>query len=207
LSFWKFPLLDILTTNFTFPVLDWLSRALKAWTFPILDWLQTKIENYKFPILDFLQTGVWDFPIINIFQKPLSDFPILYALLGKPAVEKGGNGGGIGGGGGGGNFHVHQWVTHQTSKATWSECSICHAVVAPGTGTWAGYQGGTSYVPQTGTYMLHKGEAVIPASQNSSGGRAVNVTVNVNASIGSTYDVKRLCQEIGFELENALRVA
>ena len=32
-----------------------------------------------------------------------------------------------------------------------------------------GYATGTNYVPETGIYLLHRGEAVIPAAQNASG--------------------------------------
>ncbi len=35
-----------------------------------------------------------------------------------------------------------------------------------------GYQSGTDYVPETGLYLLHRGEAVVPAEENRSGGRA-----------------------------------
>lgn len=40
-----------------------------------------------------------------------------------------------------------------------------------------GFAGGTDYVPRTGTYRLHQGEAVLPAAENM-GGRSVHQTLN-----------------------------
>ena len=36
---------------------------------------------------------------------------------------------------------------------------------------------GTDYVPRTGTYLLHEGEAVIPANENR-GAATINVVIN-----------------------------
>lgn len=48
-------------------------------------------------------------------------------------------------------------------------------------GGWKYYQNGTSYVPETGLAYLHKGEAVIPADQNT-GGLTVPITLNYSGS-------------------------
>jgi len=51
-------------------------------------------------------------------------------------------------------------------------------------GGFLGFQGGTPYVPKTGAYMLHRGEAVVPAHRNvsyvrnyNSGGNTTNYNV------------------------------
>ena len=50
---------------------------------------------------------------------------------------------------------------------------------------------GTDYVPSTGPYVLHKGEAVIPANQNRPG---MNITIN--ATVANDYDVRRLADQL-----------
>jgi len=42
----------------------------------------------------------------------------------------------------------------------------------------ASYQFGTTYVPRTGLYLLHRGEAVVPASRGGMGGLVINITGN-----------------------------
>lgn len=51
------------------------------------------------------------------------------------------------------------------------------------------YQHGTNYVPQTGTYLLHRGEQVIPKGQGSG-----SIVVNIN---GGYYLSEMVAQEIG----------
>ena len=46
-------------------------------------------------------------------------------------------------------------------------------------------------VPETGPYMLHKGETVVPNSGGSS-----NPTIVVNATVSSDYDVRRLADQL-----------
>lgn len=66
--------------------------------------------------------------------------------------------------------------------------------------------GGT--IPQTGPYMLHKGETVIPA-----GGGTMNAptSITVNANVSSDYDVRRLADQLSkywaadFERRSAAR--
>lgn len=48
-------------------------------------------------------------------------------------------------------------------------------------------------VPQTGPYMLHQGETVVPTGQQ---GFNASPTININASIASDYDVRRLAEEL-----------
>lgn len=45
------------------------------------------------------------------------------------------------------------------------------------------YATGTSYVPQTGLALLHQGEAVIPAGQNSGGWGSASITINVSGNV------------------------
>jgi hypothetical protein len=60
------------------------------------------------------------------------------------------------------------------------------AEVAAAAGTLGGFEVGTDYVPRTGAYILHQGEAVTPAAQNpaaggSGGGSVPNITFQVSA--------------------------
>ena len=57
-------------------------------------------------------------------------------------------------------------------------------------GVKGGYQFGTAYVPETGPYLLHKGEAVIPANRNFVGGISVNI-------YGGTYLSEEAAEEMG----------
>lgn len=54
-------------------------------------------------------------------------------------------------------------------------------------------QGGI--IPETGPYILHKGETVIPSGMGG-GGIALSPTININASISSDYDVRKLATEL-----------
>jgi hypothetical protein len=57
------------------------------------------------------------------------------------------------------------------------------------------YADGTNYVPQTGLYQLHEGEAVIPANQNTGTGGAVNVKVYIG-----TKEIKNDIRVVADEL-------
>jgi len=46
----------------------------------------------------------------------------------------------------------------------------------------AGFAQGTDYVPKTGLAVIHKGEAVIPASENGKG-KSVNITVELDGRV------------------------
>ena len=56
-------------------------------------------------------------------------------------------------------------------------------------GLLGGYATGTNYVPETGPYLLHKGEAVIPADKNS-GGLTINVPVSVAGNNALASDLR-----------------
>ena len=68
-------------------------------------------------------------------------------------------------------------------------------------GIMGGYQFGTSYVPATGPYMLHKGEAVIPANRNT--GRSSNITVNIN---GGNYLSEEVAEDMGNMIIDKLKL-
>jgi len=69
-------------------------------------------------------------------------------------------------------------------------------------------QHGTSYVPQTGLALLHKGEAVIPANQNTNGGGmggSVHVDpMTINVNIYDNADIPHLVQKIELALQSGL---
>lgn len=58
------------------------------------------------------------------------------------------------------------------------------------------YQSGTNYVPKTGLYKLHQGEAVIPANQNTYN-NSFSPTVNLSVQGGNATD-------IAYEIEKTL---
>jgi TP901 family phage tail tape measure protein len=62
-----------------------------------------------------------------------------------------------------------------------------------------GYESGTDYVPSTGLYQLHKGEAVVPAGKNS-GGSPIIININ-NPVVNNPNDISKLAQA----LENVVR--
>jgi hypothetical protein len=57
------------------------------------------------------------------------------------------------------------------------------AADVPGISGLQGFATGSDYVPRTGPYMLHQGEAVIPAGQN----RGANIVTNIDAR-GATQE-------------------
>ena len=60
---------------------------------------------------------------------------------------------------------------------------------------------GTPYVPETGLYQLHKGEAVIPRNENT-GGDKIQINITVNG--GETSDLaSRIAREVQRGLINA----
>ena len=48
-------------------------------------------------------------------------------------------------------------------------------------------------VPQTGPYLLHRGETVVPTNQTNAN---ISPTINISANISSDYDVRRLAEEL-----------
>lgn len=62
---------------------------------------------------------------------------------------------------------------------------------------------GTRYVPQTGPYLLHQGERVVPASENMSGGGSgdINITVNMPSTDSATRT--QTAVEIGRQVQLA----
>ena len=65
-----------------------------------------------------------------------------------------------------------------------------------GKSTLGGFQFGTDYVPRTGMYMLHKGEAVSPAGAGNS------IVVNIN---GGYYMSERAAEDIGDKIIEKLK--
>jgi len=60
-----------------------------------------------------------------------------------------------------------------------------------GLGALLGFQTGTPYIPKTGLYMLHKGEAVIPAHEVKEAGGGVVININQVIQAWDAEDVYR----------------
>jgi len=68
---------------------------------------------------------------------------------------------------------------------------------------YRGYQTGTPYVPETGLYVLHRGEAVIPAGRNMASKIHVE-PITVNVTINDNADVEHLVQKIELAVQSGL---
>ena len=53
------------------------------------------------------------------------------------------------------------------------------------------FASGIDYVPRDMIAQIHKGERVVPAAENRSGGRPINITVNVSGASGNAAEVRR----------------
>lgn len=66
------------------------------------------------------------------------------------------------------------------------------ALSTSGSGVMGSYADGTNYVPRTGSYQLHQGEAVIPAAQNNNSRSmsigALHINIPANAAPQSKED-------------------
>jgi len=62
-----------------------------------------------------------------------------------------------------------------------------------------GYASGTNYVPKTGPYMLHQGEAVVTAADNARGNSSLSISVPVNIE-----DNKRLAADLRNDIEETV---
>jgi len=53
------------------------------------------------------------------------------------------------------------------------------------------FASGIDYVPRDMIAQIHKGEKIVPAAENRSGGRPINITVNVSGASGNAAEVRR----------------
>lgn len=67
------------------------------------------------------------------------------------------------------------------------------------------YHGGTNFVPRTGPYLLERGEAVIPASQNIGGAGGVTVNINGPVYARDAQEAARVAGDIGWMTSSSLR--
>jgi len=102
---------------------------------------------------------------------------------------------------GGASNELANTVSNATSSIVNSWGSI--AVATPGGGSPSGwgissYQYGTPFVPKTGLAMLHKGEAVIPANQNTYNTFSPSISMTVQGG----GDANVIAQEVENVLYN-----
>jgi hypothetical protein len=73
----------------------------------------------------------------------------------------------------------------------------------------AAYAKGTNYVPETGIALIHKGEAVVPAAYNNSGGsRNMSARVQNNFYMPKNYDLRtqnQIAYSAGASIQSAMR--
>jgi lambda family phage tail tape measure protein len=76
-------------------------------------------------------------------------------------------------------------------------------------GVLGSFATGTDYVPQTGLYRLHQGEAVVPAAQNTSDAQSARpITTNISFSISGQTDARtqqQIAAQTGLAVQRALR--
>lgn len=79
---------------------------------------------------------------------------------------------------------IFSWISDAVSglwdstKNLWSAITGGNKSKEPSGAVMGSYASGTDYVPQTGPYILHRGEAVIPANQNTGGQTTINLIVD-----------------------------
>lgn len=88
------------------------------------------------------------------------------------------------------------WTTINGTNFSLSDAAIAR-------GGLGMYALGTDYVPKTGLYGLHQGEAVIPADQNRGGSQTVNVYVSGNIATSERELAERIADQVGNVLVRA----
>jgi hypothetical protein len=200
LNAWQMPVLTLLATalkNWDFPILNLLTAALNAWKFPLLDVFIRALNAWKFPVINNLINALnaWSFPLLSQFTLALKswNFPVISGLSSALTFF--------------GNTIVNLiafWNNLLTRDRGSSGGLLGYALTGPtGGGYMTGipsYATGTDYVPRTGVYRLHQGEAVIPAGS----GRGITVHIE-NINISGSSDAKRIARELGYEIEMAMK--
>jgi TP901 family phage tail tape measure protein len=168
-----------------------------------LDTQYNKLErahNIEITLFEYIQTN---FPVIAKYYEDLYGISIPDSI--QDSIDAytefmnltGGNP--SGGGGGQGTLHTEgpsSWVDNPLIPPAWND--FLQPIM--------GYARGTPYVPQTGLYQLHRGEAVIPTHDNNPGNKSMPVVININVT-GNTIDPKseqRIAELIGSAVQRGL---
>jgi hypothetical protein len=103
--------------------------------------------------------------VSNVVDSIIARIQQLHTLAAQPIIL----------GGGGGASVIPSLPTNPFSSGDYSNISDAEL---------ASYAVGTDYVPRTGKYLLHQGEAVIPAAQNGKSGATFNgdIVIQIPAS-------------------------
>lgn len=132
------------------------------------DGVKNAFEGMEDALVDFVMTGKFQFSdLANSILADIARITIRQNITGPLASMLGS---GIGSLFGASSVNIDTWGG------------------LPG-GLLGGYATGTNYVPETGPYLLHKGEAVIPADKNS-GGLTINVPVSVAGNNALASDLR-----------------
>ena len=104
---------------------------------------------------------------------------------------------------------VYQWAVDAIAKIR-EFFNLGGGTVASSAGV-TGYATGTDYVPETGIYLLHEGEAVIPAAQNNgsvgTGGSTIiqNYSGDIVLPNVTNYDEFRASMARDMRMDRAFR--
>jgi len=78
-----------------------------------------------------------------------------------------------------------------------------------GGGGGGGHQVGLDYVPETGNYLLHRGEKVLRANESSGQSIVISPTINVSANVNNRLDLNKLAEDLSdiltTNMQNELR--
>ena len=73
----------------------------------------------------------------------------------------------------------------------------------PGVRPLGGFARGTNYIPETGLYIMHRGEQVVPSGRDA-GGDTYNININVKASVSNDVDISDLANKLGAAMQQKL---
>jgi lambda family phage tail tape measure protein len=171
--------------------------------------LTKSFKSVEDALVEFSRTGKLDFR--KLVDSMLADIARLQVQSMMRQV--------FGGGSAGGNTDIGgmfgKWVSGAggwfggSSGAGGGGGDIGDAWGALASGVLGSFATGSDYVPQTGIYRLHQGEAVVPAAQNTSDAQIARpITTNISFSVSGSVDARtreQIAAQTGLAVQRALR--